>query len=187
MTSSRSLVRIQWFAILALIIAYIFKPASPCPEVRSATRTVYVTLHDTTPKKYTVPAHKTGIRKRIKEMYVAPPANLAQADTGTVACDEYIATTSDSSVDIEVRWCSTTPVDSVEITHRLKGVKETHIIDSIPYAVGVRRGIYIGAALSNNTFGPRIDIVNQSHVFSYTYDAVQKQHQVGASFRIFSY
>lgn len=187
MINSRSLVRIQWFAILALIIAYIFKPIPPCPDIKPATRTVYVTLHDSTPKKDTVPARKTGIRKRIKEMYVAPPANIAQTDTGGVTCDEYLATTSDSSVDIEVRWCSTSPVDSVEITHRLKGIKEVHIIDSIPYAVGVRRGIYLGATLSKNAFGPRVDIVNQSHVFSYTYDAVQKQHQVGASFRIFGY
>lgn len=180
--TSRSLVKLQWFAIAFLILAYIFKP-NVCPDLEvKPSRTVYVTMHDSTPKIDTITPVKTGLRKRLKEQIIVPSDPIA---TLPDSCDEYLATVSDSSVDIEVKWCSNYDIGEVEISHKLKGVKTIHTIDSIPYDVGIKNALYLGAAVNiGNGFGPKIEWVNQKRAISYTFDAVQNQHLVGATFKL---
>ena len=183
--NSRSLVKLQWFAIAVLILMYIFKPMDcpPCPSASS--RTVYVAMHDSTPKIDTITPTKTKLRKKLKEQIIIPsdPVAVQVPDS----CDEYIATVSDSSVNIDVKWCSPCDVGAVEITHKLKGIKTTHIIDSIPYDVGIKTAIYLGAAVTaGQGFGPKIELINKKRAISYTFDAVQNQHIIGATFRIWA-
>lgn len=199
--NSRSLVKLQWFIIGVLIIAYIFKPCPPCDEIAGTTRTVYVTMHDSTPKVDTIQPKKTGVRRKHKDLFIPsdPIAVVVRGDslrypltTDTLyhvidSCDEYLATTSDSMVDIQVKWCSPCDVGSVEITQKLKGIKSIHTIDSIPYDVGIKTALYLGASVTTGQgFGPKIDLVNKKRSISYTFDAVQNQHIIGATFRIWA-
>lgn len=181
--NSRSLVKLQWFAIAVLILAYIFKPNVCPPLLETPSRTVYVTMHDTVMVKDTVQTKKTGVRRKHKDIFI-PADPVASTDT---MCDEYMATVSDSSVEIEVKWCSNYDIGEVEISHRLKGVKTTHIIDSIPYNIGIKNGLYIGGTVSiGNGFGPKIEWVTPKRAISYNFDALQNQHIIGATFKILS-
>lgn len=183
--TSRSLVKLQWLAIAVLILAYIFKP-NICPDIEvKPSRTVYVTMHDTVPVKDTTQAKKTGVRRKLKDMFVPADPVAGMDSMPTDSCDEYLATVSDSTLDIEVKWCSLCDVGAVEVTHRLKGVKSIHTIDSIPYNVGIKNALYLGAAVNiGNGFGPKIEWVNPKRAISYTFDAVQNQHLVGATFKL---
>ena len=191
--TSRSLVKLQWFAIAFLILAYIFKPNECPPLLEAPTRTVYVTMHDSTPKIDTVQSKKTGVRRKHKDMFIpADPVTVVERSTVPVtvvtlpdSCDEYVATVSDSSVDIQVKWCSNYDIGEVEISHKLKGIKTIHTIDSIPYDVGIKNALYLGAAVNiGNGFGPKVEWVNKKRAISYTFDAVQNQHLVGATFKL---
>ena len=192
--TSRSLVKLQWFAIAFLILAYIFKPNVCPPLLEAPSRTVYVTMHDSTPKIDTITPVKTGLRKRLKEQIIVPsdPVTVVEVTTVPVtvvtlpdSCDEYVATVSDSSVDIQVKWCSNYDIGEVEISHKLKGIKTIHTIDSIPYDVGIKNALYLGAAVNiGNGFGPKVEWVNKKRAISYTFDAVQNQHLVGATFKL---
>ncbi len=183
--TSRSLVKLQWFAIAFLILAYIFKP-NVCPDLEvKPSRTVQVTMHDSTPKIDTIQPQKTGVRRKHKDMFIPSDPVTSVDSVLPDSCDEYVATVSDSSVDIEVKWCSPCDVGAVEVTHKLKGIKTIHTIDSIPYDVGIKNAIYLGAAVNiGNGFGPKIEWVNKKRAISYTFDAVQNQHLVGATFKL---
>lgn len=183
--TSRSLVKLQWFAIAVLILAYIFKPNECPPLLEAPSRTVYVTMHDSTPKIDTVQPQKTGVRRKHKDLFIPSDPVTSVDSVLPDSCDEYVATVSDSSVDIEVKWCSNYDIGEVEISHKLKGIKTIHTIDSIPYDVGIKNAIYLGAAVNiGNGFGPKIEWVNKKRAISYTFDAVQNQHLVGATFKL---
>lgn len=187
MISSRNVIQFQWVVIAALAVLYFLKttPCPPCADV-APSRTVYITYHDSTPKVDTVAPKKTGVRKKIKSPLVAPPAMYAQ-DTIPVAdsCDHYVATAGDTMVDIEVNYCSSDPVQDFSITYRHKGIRQVHIVDTVPYMMGVRRALYVGAGInSGGGAGPSISFYNPKANYTYHYDMLLRQHHLGVGWRI---
>jgi hypothetical protein len=195
MFNSRNIIRFQWIVIVCLAVLYWLKQ-TPCPEVSlpEPSRTINITYHDSTPKVDTVVPKKTGIREKIKSPLVAPPTLSAQAQgVDTVyypladSCDQYLATSGDSMVDIEVSYCSSDPVQDFSITYRHKGIRMIEIIDSIPYAVGFKKAIYAGAVMNTGGgIGPSIQFYNPKMSYGYNYDFLLKQHHFSLGWKVWS-
>ena len=186
MINSRNIIRFQWIVIACLAVLYWFK-TTPCPEVGVApSRTVYIAYHDSTPRTDSVAPKKTGIREKIKNPLVAPRPMYAQ-DSIPVAdsCDNYLASAGDSMVDIQVRYCSSDPVQDFTITYRHLGVRQVTITDSIPYPVGFRKALFAGAIINTGGgAGPALTFINLRSTYSYSYDFLLKQHHLGVGWKV---
>lgn len=184
MTASRKTIYLQWGLIALLLFLLWNRPTPECPEVKPASRTVYVTMHDTVWKTDTVKPQPTGIRKKLRVL-TPPERPVAVVDCTVInveldSCTEYYASKSDTSVDIYVMYCTPLPAQDVVISYRLKGVKSIQTIDSIPYKVGYERALLIGGFLTTyGGVGPAVGFQSRRAFYQYSYDVVNKSHSVG--------